>query len=1140
MRKHLFILLFAVALFLGLTAAALADEPKSLSNAGVAMKGAVRLAYYNVAVNDADYSGYDEANVNNVKYDLNGWTDRVYALTLPCAKNVHIAIQDYFWAGDYYEVWVDGVLVYTTPQVPIYPESGHPVSSGSVDVPMAAGTHLIEVRDAFFDDPECDMETYPLWNPAALNVAWQLSDVTPPVMTCPPDVTIGNTDPSDPDHTGWATAVDECSGDGVQVWSEDKANLSQCGVGVIERTWYAVDGAGNRASCVQVITIVDVVKPEIACPRDVVIECDAPRDPDHTGWAKAWDDCDGELVPTFSDTAHLDGCDGSGYIERTWYAKDAAGNTSSCVQKIGVVDTKPPMLMCPPNLTLECGMPTDPSATGFPSVYDCDPNPWVGFYDVVIPNPHPSDKFVKVIARIWAAKDHCGNGLPLDIQGTAWAKDPYLPVNIPWLCVQFITVVDTTAPVIVITAPVDGACYQVAPDPAFTVTDACTQVCQKPVKVESGVESQGCYFKFWVTAVDYEGNMSQAEVEYMVDAEPPVVPTIIAPADGATYTSATVPAPSFSATDACDPNPVVTQSGYSTAEGVHTMIVTAADCAGNQSQASVTYTVDNTPPDINFELTAGQCYAVMPLCEDLFSVDDNLDENVEVKCWITGGPCEYMLHVEATDNAGNVASATMAFVVDGEAPVVVISAPDGCFTTEDVPVAAYVVTDNCDPAPVVVVTGYSTAEGVQTMTVTATDCAGNVGSDSITYIVDNTAPEAAITAPLDGDWLKGAVSIEGSFSDINLVGAELSINGEVVATALPFLWDTTAVDEYGYALYPDGDYTIALKVVDCAGNETVVEILVHVDNSVPAPPVTVELDAPILGAGQEGEVTLAGLAEDNSRLQLWIKGPGDADFEPIAWFWADACGHWQYTLAALEPGIYVFKVGSYDLAGNWTWGREFQIEIAAGRGYETWALQEGVVDANPTDGLIEFDTETWDTWIGEWEPGANAYFDTRLKVRYGAERSALVKFDTSVLPANVQIELATLGLYSTVRSNINPMELEVYNIKADWVEDEATYTKAAIGADWDAPGANGAADRELIAADSTWAVLDESWYAFDVTDEAAEWYATPASNKGVLVKGTADISVEYDFASSEHPEICRRPIMYVIVSTGTPLALAGN
>ncbi len=82
---------------------------------------------------------------------------------------MHIAIQDYYWAGDYYEGGWTASSSITTPQVPIYPESGHPVSSGSVDVPMTAGTHLIEVRDAFFDDPECDMEAYPLWNPAALN-----------------------------------------------------------------------------------------------------------------------------------------------------------------------------------------------------------------------------------------------------------------------------------------------------------------------------------------------------------------------------------------------------------------------------------------------------------------------------------------------------------------------------------------------------------------------------------------------------------------------------------------------------------------------------------------------------------------------------------------------------------------------------------------------------------------------------------------------------------------------------------------------------------------------------------------------------------------------------------------------------------
>jgi hypothetical protein len=44
MRKHLLVLLFAVALFLGLTAAALPTNPSPCPR-GVAMKGAAKLAY---------------------------------------------------------------------------------------------------------------------------------------------------------------------------------------------------------------------------------------------------------------------------------------------------------------------------------------------------------------------------------------------------------------------------------------------------------------------------------------------------------------------------------------------------------------------------------------------------------------------------------------------------------------------------------------------------------------------------------------------------------------------------------------------------------------------------------------------------------------------------------------------------------------------------------------------------------------------------------------------------------------------------------------------------------------------------------------------------------------------------------------
>ncbi len=62
------------------------------------------------------------------------------------------------------------------------------------------------------------------------------------------------------------------------------------------------------------------------------------------------------------------------------------------------------------------------------------------------------------------------------------------------------------------------------------------------------------------------------------------------------------------------------------------------------------------------------------------------------------------------------------------------------YKTATLPALAYTVPDNLDPSPSVVVNGWSTAEGVYTATVTATDAAGNIGSASVTYTVDNTPP----------------------------------------------------------------------------------------------------------------------------------------------------------------------------------------------------------------------------------------------------------------------------------------------------------------------------------------------------------------------------------------------------------------
>jgi hypothetical protein len=82
-------------------------------------------------------------------------------------------------------------------------------------------------------------------------------DLSPPVLTVPPDATI-NCDESDhPDNTGWATATDASDPD-PDIAYVDGPTYSQAGVGATEwflRTWTATDGAGRTASGVQRIDI---------------------------------------------------------------------------------------------------------------------------------------------------------------------------------------------------------------------------------------------------------------------------------------------------------------------------------------------------------------------------------------------------------------------------------------------------------------------------------------------------------------------------------------------------------------------------------------------------------------------------------------------------------------------------------------------------------------------------------------------------------------------------------------------------------------------------------------------------------------------------------------------------------------------
>jgi hypothetical protein len=101
------------------------------------------------------------------------------------------------------------------------------------------------------------------------------------------------------------------------------------------------------------VTINDTVPPDVVCPADVIIECDASTDPSNTGYGSVTDVCDPGATVWESDSVAAGACPQGSTITRTWTGTDGCGNSSSCAQTIDVVDTTAPEIACnvPPTIT---------------------------------------------------------------------------------------------------------------------------------------------------------------------------------------------------------------------------------------------------------------------------------------------------------------------------------------------------------------------------------------------------------------------------------------------------------------------------------------------------------------------------------------------------------------------------------------------------------------------------------------------------------------------------------------------------------------------------------------------------------------------------------------------------------------------
>ena len=121
----------------------------------------------------------------------------------------------------------------------------------------------------------------------------------------------------------------------------------------VTRTFTATDDAGNFSTAVQIVTVEDTTAPVLTIPADYTVECSDEMPMED---ASATDNCGNFEITLVQDTMSVEGSGLGEYtITRTFTVTDDAGNSTTAVQTITVIDTTAPeFTFVPEDYTVEC------------------------------------------------------------------------------------------------------------------------------------------------------------------------------------------------------------------------------------------------------------------------------------------------------------------------------------------------------------------------------------------------------------------------------------------------------------------------------------------------------------------------------------------------------------------------------------------------------------------------------------------------------------------------------------------------------------------------------------------------------------------------------------------------------------------
>ncbi|MAL60922.1 MAG: hypothetical protein CMC14_12830, partial [Flavobacteriaceae bacterium] len=624
------------------------------------------------------------------------------------------------------------VISYTLPLV-ITQTAG--LSSGST-FPIGTTTNTFLVTD-------------PSGNTATCSFDVTVTDNEPPVANCVAPFTLqldatGNASitPADIDNG----STDNC---GIASLAVSPSTFTCADVGPNTVTLTVTDVNGNSSTCTTMVTIEDNVAPTAVC-MDITIDLDADGNATITPADVDGGSTDACGIASLSIDVDTFDCSDVGPNNVVLTVTDVNGNSSQCTAIVTVQDVTEPIIACPADIVAVA----EPDICGITLTYS-DPIALdaCGVASVVLTSGLPSGSVfpVGVSTVEWTATDVNGNSSTCSFTVTVTDTTP--PVAV---CQDITVPLDATGNATITVADVDGGSFDNCAIDTISIdidTFDCSDVGPNDVTL---------------TVTDIYGNVSSCiAVVTIEDVTAPVAvcQNITVQLD-ATGTVTINPADlDGGSTDVCGIDTAAYSVDIDTFDcsnvGDNPVVLTVTDVNGNTATCTAIVTVEDiTEPDvvcqdITVELDENGLATivaddVIASNTDACGIFNTSIDISEFNCDDIGTPV--LVTVFSEDVNGNISTCTAEVtVVDLLAPVVTCPAdqtvdPGGASDLYEVP--DYLLTgeataiDNCtdplvittqDPAP-----GTLLSEGTYTVTITAEDESGNIGTCTFELTVDST------------------------------------------------------------------------------------------------------------------------------------------------------------------------------------------------------------------------------------------------------------------------------------------------------------------------------------------------------------------------------------------------------------------